>query len=316
MALCYPDREVIPTVLEPGDPSAGDELLYDLPDFETARVAAGWTDHATWAEADLRFFDRYRDAVAGRCPLDDPALTAAAHVLQIDGTITHDRRPLPLTEVAIPDEALVDIVEDWVPDALHLAERITGSEDPPDVPVIAALAFVGINRMGRRALDFWTDDEGGPLARAAHTLDRSPANLYLDGRSMLPVAPRQVPGSGLEGSNFPYPPFDPASAPPGPAVARAYITPGGWRWSCVVRLPAVPDVGTLLRRLTLELWRSRRHERRTTFEDLLRRRPEVLYRAANEGARRALLGHPSASGCPPVPVDLTPLAGAGRAPLS
>ena len=39
--------------------------------------------------------------------------------------------------------------------------------------------------------------------------------------------------------------------------------------------------------MALELWRARLGERRMTFEDLLRQRPEVLYRAAVEGALAA-----------------------------
>jgi hypothetical protein len=65
-------------------------------------------------------------------------------------------------------------------------------------------------------------------------------------------------------------------------VGRPYRVGDGWAWSCVATLPRAPDTDVLLRRLRLELWRERTRERRMTFEDLLRHRPEVLYRAAFE----------------------------------
>ena len=61
----------------------------------------------------------------------------------------------------------------------------------------------------------------------------------------------------------------------GRAVPRA---DGRWMGLAALGLPEPPPARVLARRLKLEMWRLLRHERRATWEDLLRRRSEVLYR--------------------------------------
>ena len=67
-------------------------------------------------------------------------------------------------------------------------------------------------------------------------------------------------------------------APVRAILARVTPTEQGWHANGAIGLPAVPPVGALIQRLELALLRQRRHERRTTWEVLLRRRPEVLFR--------------------------------------
>ena len=45
-------------------------------------------------------------------------------------------------------------------------------------------------------------------------------------------------------------------------------------------LPGRPPTAAIVRRLSLELLRLRREERRSSWEDLLRKRAELLYRLA------------------------------------
>ncbi len=52
--------------------------------------------------------------------------------------------------------------------------------------------------------------------------------------------------------------------------------------ACALPLPGLPPRDVLVRRLALEQNRLRRHDRRTSLEDLLRDRAEVLYRTCCE----------------------------------
>lgn len=278
MALRSPEREVTPTILLPEDVYAGDEDLYDPGDYGNGVRFGGLTDPAVHAADDARFFALYLDVLAGRRSWEDPELLAVASALGLVRAQSHDRRPTRAAEVVVPDEVLADATEDAAPDALYFAERITASEARPTAGVLAALAFVGCAHDGRRPLDFWVEAERDrPLARSALVIERSPPCVYEDGIPVLPLSVRLTP-----------PPDAPA--PRGVYVARAYWTTTGVGWSGVVHLPARPDPAVMCRRLSLELLRVRRHERRSTWEDMLRRRPEVVYRAAAEGARRAASG--------------------------
>lgn len=272
MTMRSPDREVVPQLLCAGDPCAGDEALYDPAPWENARDFAGWTDERAWRALDARFHALYLQVLAGHRPFNDPALRDVAHRLGLDGPRWFDARPPRTAETAIPDEVLADVTEDWVPDLGVMAERLTADDGPPTVGVAAALAYVGCAVDGTRPVDAWADEEAErALVRAARVVDASPPGVWADGRPLLPTLPARVP----------------EAVPPGVFVARAYRVSGGWAWSGRMDLDHAPDPGPLVARLTLELWRLRRHERRATWEDLLRRRPEVVYRAAAEGARRA-----------------------------
>lgn len=274
------DRDVLPSIVCPGDPYAGDEALFEPGDLENARTYAGIQDPDLFAALDARFFALYLDVLAGRRPLGDPELRVVARRLGLDGPRWFDSRRPRVAEAVLPDEVLSDVVEDWVPDCHAFVERLTGDDGPAPVGAFAALAHVGCAVEGTRPLDAWFDEEPvRALARAARVVDRSPPGVWTAGRPLLPTPPARVP----------------PEVPTGAFVGRAYQVGAGWAWSGVVALPAAPAAGPLVARLTLELWRLRRHERRSTWEDLLRRRPEVVYRAAAEGARRALWGPPGAS---------------------
>lgn len=274
MALRSPEREVVPSVLDAADLAAGDEALFDPGDFGNGVRFAGLTDAARHREDEEEFHRLYLDVLAGRRGWGDAALHRCAANLGLLRERTHDRRPPRVAEREVPDRVLADIAEDNSPDLRLFAERMSGDDAFPSVGVLAALAFVGCAHDGRRPLDFWTDTtRERALARSAIVIERSPPCLYADGVPLLPLAARLAP----EGP-----------APAGVYVARAYRVGEAWAWSGRMDLPARPEVDVIVRRLDLELLRIRRHERRSSWEDLLRRRPELVYRACAEGARRTM----------------------------
>lgn len=273
------EADILPTVLNPGDPSAGDEATF-LPGSPAhyAEFVQGALTPAEQRAAEAGFHAAVQAWLAGEGPYAALLPFVTALVLdgrpRWDGKEHHDSRPLLPADVALPDEVLADVVEDEVPDAGVLLERITG--DPyarPTVSAMAALAWVETLGPRRRAVDAWADDERDrPFVQTMNRVDRAPPCLYVDGVPQLPLNPRMVPPGG----------------PPGIYVARAYKVGAEWAFSTRVDLPALPDVRALTRRLRVELWRLRVQERRSTWEDVLRKRSEVLYRAAAEGARRAI----------------------------
>ncbi len=233
------------------------------------------------ARAEARFGDLCDEVLAGLRPWSCPDLRALAQTLKVDAVVRHDRRPpVHAAPRELPDSLLAEITEDFVPDAGVLLEAVHAGWSGADRVVAAGvLAFTPTAVDGRRPLDCWDDEEERDRAGvvAVRVLDAAPPGVFVDGVSLLPRPARWQPTG---------------PAPAGAVVARPWRVDDGdptrpWRWSCVQRLPATPDPRTLWRRMALELWRARLGERRMTFEDLLRQRPEVLYRAAVEGALEA-----------------------------
>lgn len=266
------DHDMIPELLAPGDPTAGDEVLYTRGSVASWRMWGGEGDAAAYQAAERAFHDAAVEVLQGLRPWSDPELARLAAFLRVDAPLHHDRRPSRIAEVPVPDEALADAAEDLVPDLAVYAERVTGDDRPLDVTSAAVLLFLPLFDDGKRPIDWWTGEEPDrPLARSARVVDEAPPCVWVDGRPILPLAERRMP----------------AGVPPGVFVGRAYRLGDGWAWSCLMPLPAAPAPGPLLRRLDLELRRLRLRDRRATWEDLLRSRPELVYRAASEGARRA-----------------------------
>lgn len=233
------------------------------------------------AQVEARFGALCEEVLAGRRPWACPELRALAHALKLDAAVRHDRRPpVHVAPRELPDALLAELTEDFVPDAGVLLGAVSAGWSGVD-PVVAAgvLAFTPTAVDGRRPVDCWDDEEERDRVGvvAVRVLDASPPGVFVDGVSLLPRPPRWQPTG---------------PAPAGVVVARPWKvedndTTRPWRWSCVQRLPAAPDPRVLWRRMVLEVWRARLGERRMSFEDLLRQRPEVLYRAAIEGSLAA-----------------------------
>ena len=267
-----PEREVLPEILAPGDPTSGDEALFEPGDFVNYQRFGGTAlDEPAWRAAELAFHARVLAVLQGETPWKDPELLRLAALLKIDHAPHHDVRPLRVAEVRVPDEVLSDIVEDLVPDYGVVTERVTGDDRPPTVPVVGVLAFVPMTFDGRRPLDWWAEEEDDrALVRAARVVDASPPGLFRDGVPLLSYADRRPRPEG--------------PAPTGIYVGRPYQIASGWAWSTCVELPRVPTLAAVSRRLLLELWQHRRTERRASLEDCFRMRPEVYYRACCEAS--------------------------------
>ncbi len=263
-----------PDLLNPGDPSSQDEALFVPGDAENyTRFGAGTLDAGGQRAAEVELHAEMQRWLAGLRPF--AGLEGLARAAAAVFPFRHDRRRLHDAVVPLPDTVLADIVEDELADATVRVERITG--DPLSRPTTGILAALAWSESGveRRVVDAWFDDERDrALAHAMRCVDRAPPMLYADGRPLLPLAPQMTPPGG----------------PPGVYVARAYRLGEGWAWSSRVDLPATPAIVPLKRRLDVEMWRLRTIERRSTWEDVLRRRGEVLYRASSEGAWRTMSG--------------------------
>lgn len=239
------DYDILPERLCPGDLSSQDEAIPQPGPF----------------------FSVYQDVLQGRRPFRDAA--ALAREMGLDEPFIEDRRHMVAPPMEVPDEVLADVVEDYLPDFYLISERITG--DPftaPTVPVVAALAFVADLARGRRVVDAWGEQESNRrLSNAGKLLAFWPPGLFLDGQPLL--SPR----------------FLPTHAPAGLIVGRPYPVGDRWCWSSV--FPARVSAEALRNRLRLEAWRMRAggHQHPLSIEDIMRLRPEIVYRTALEGNR-------------------------------
>ena len=269
-----------PELLTPADPWAGDERITE-PAADPRPEP--WTP--ALADWDAAFLHQYGAILDGRSPWG--ATAEAASALQIDDPRTHDRRPPKAAPFAVEDVDLAHMVEDRFPDVRPTMERVLGpfadQALPPRIRCAAAVVLgkPPLLRHAVRVFERTLKDRPKPepgLRAAIRAVLAAPAQaLALDGdrlRPLLPMAPRFVPDQGLSLAGL-----------EGARAVLALPIPlegGGWWLAGAVPLSEVPDAGVLTRRLDLELQRLRRHDRRLTWEDLLRDRPEVLYRTACE----------------------------------
>lgn len=288
-----------PEIVAPADPWAGDERLHERGSWEdlSTHGAVAQAEDLTQAQQeawDDAFCHQYAAVLDGRAPWG--ATDRAGQALGLLAPRAHDRRPVRPAPYTLPDEALAHIVEDRLPDVRVLLERALGPfaelHLPPRV-VTAGAAILGkapLLRAGVRCYERLLKDKPKPPAAHRAVLRavlNAPAMLWrLDGPRATPLLPL---------SNH-YRPDDPWLAPtwrlghPLPdllegvpaVVALGIHTPDRFWLAGVVPFPRIPSPQILLRRLTLEHQRLRRHDRRLTWEDLLRNRPEVLYRTACE----------------------------------
>ena len=275
-----------PEELRPADPFSGDEGLPDPATFEQYLkwVSPPRLSEAAFLAADAAFLEAYFDVLSGRRPWG--ATDALAAELAIDAPLRHDRRPVRPAMAPTPDDVICDLAEDWVPSLGLLAPpRVLGPWSMLDLPrrvrvfCGAVMSFAPLfppsirpmSRPGRTKpkLD-------GAIKSALIAVLRAPMMVWTPGPDgslspVLPLARRSRPDGPV------------AAVPPGPAVlGRAVRHPGGWWLACALPLPAVPEPEVLVRRLTLEHQRLRRHDRRMTWEDTLRDRGELVARSVCE----------------------------------
>ncbi len=276
---------------EPADPWDSASTLADSHrswEDHRAWTAAPYPDRETWQAADDRWQALVWEVLRGQRAWADPELLAATTALGLDGPLRHDRRPLPTSGVVPTLDLLCDLVEDWMPDGTEAgADVVLGpwADEDPDRELrklAAAVLLHGRTHLhGRRTLDAWLRDlvkPPPPLKRALRALDRTPPMLWrISGATWtpaLPLAPAACPEGPVEGT-----PVGLTEDPVSHVVARLLRLEDGRSVAIApLGLPAVPPTEVLMRRLVLVLWRHRRTNRRASWEDALRARPEVLYR--------------------------------------
>ncbi len=269
---------------EGADEWAGDEWLYVPGDHDNHLAYQGQLGREEHDRLDRRWFELYTDILRGDRPWDEPELQALTRSLSLLTALRHDRRrPVP-APLQLPDEQLADLVEDFVPDAgLTARDRMLGpfADEVIDLRLVmaaaASMAWLPLlddqgsvslrvrNRKPHMDLDF---------RRSFAAIGQAPPMLWdRAGQPLLPLGERWMP-QGLQ-----LPADAPSlGGPPTVWLGRAVPGPDGWWLACAIGLSEPPPLPQLQRRLELELLRLRRHERRASWEGLLRARVEVLYR--------------------------------------
>jgi len=284
-----------PTPPDPGDGWGGAEVLDDPAPFHNfsrfGGEAAEGVDEATFEALDAAFLARLRAVLRGEAAWDDPELLRLVEALRLDHDIQHDSRPL-VEGSALHWRALTDMTEDHIPDVAPMAaDRILGpwADEAPSraliTTAVTALAFAPLMPSGNSTAGFRYAHRPRPshaerdglraALRAPPMLWAVPEDPSLPWTPLLPLAPQMRPDGPTVGAATPLPHVDVVRA----VVGRLHPDgQGRWHLTAGVGLGAHPPEAPLTRRLTLTLWRARRHERRANWEDLLRRRSEVLYR--------------------------------------
>ena len=269
------------------DPWAGDEVTPEpasYANYLSFGAASGEValDEPEWARLDEAFMALYRGVLDGDRPWSE--LAEPARVLGLSGPAAHDRRPLDKAPERISDAVLADHVEDWVPDVGLLApDRVLGPWSDEPLPA-------WVRRTAGAALCYAKLVSQG--VSPAHRIARGKPKPPRDYRASLRIigeSPPCVFSVQPDGALLPLLPLSRHAVPHGPVlglpdapavVGRAVKGPEGWFLSTGLPLPGLPPRAGLIRRLQLELLRLRRVERRTSWEDVLRRRSELVYRTA------------------------------------
>ena len=287
-----PPEDSWPEAPHPSQEFWGAESLADPVSFHNlqryGQGRAEGMDEGRWAALDAAFMERYLAVIRGDAAWDDAELLELAAALALDHPLHHDRRAA--AEGPALDGALVDVTEDHVPDVVMMAaDRILGpwADEAPDRALlraaVQALAFTPILRSGRSPALYRYGHRPRPPEAARLGLKgamQAPPMLWdareSPWRPLLPIAPQLRPDGPIAGA----PALLPGAGRTDFAAARLHPD-GEGRWSVCAGIGwegSAPPADRVMRRLRLELWRLRRVERRATWEDLLRRRGEVLYR--------------------------------------
>jgi hypothetical protein len=239
-----------------------------------------------YAREDERFLSLYFETLKGTDHSE--ALEESARRLGVWGPIGGDRRSARRAPAPVEDGFLCDVLENEVPDLVPAAlDSVLGpwADFAPSPRLaraaVAALSHSTLAAPGQKAIGRWHRSQTSApnaLRRGIRCLERIPAMLWsVDGavRPLLPLAPGYLPDGPVDLSNV-------VPLAPGPVravVARLLpLEDGRWVGVGAIGLPFAPPVAPLEKRLSLELLRHRRHERRANWDDLLREHPEVLYR--------------------------------------
>lgn len=184
------------------------------------------------------------------------ALETQAQALRLDGPLG----PLgvvPTLPVPVSDEMLADLAEDYNPDLGVMGERLTGDPfEKLSVPLAGAFFFVPTIGGGVRAVELWAEEcRNAPLKEAVRRVDRAGPWLWAGERPLL---------WGEEGPAM---------------VGRRVLDP---KEHLLGAMEVKGKLEPVYRRLRAELWRYRLWKTGAGMAEMLRKRPELLYRSVAE----------------------------------
>lgn len=268
----------------------GDEWLFDPSNWENHRIytADPLPSPAAYENLDREFMTLWFACSRGELQRDDPELLKLSNRLGLPQTPHHDKRPSKVAVEPVPGLRIWEMFENGVPDGTPIAlDRVLGPyADRPltrDLHRVAveAFAFSPTADFGMPAMQRWARDVSRPspkIRAGMRAIAHAPAMLWEvdeDGECapMLPLSPPYLPSGTVYGAVAHLP-----HANGSHLLGRIYPTQdGNWHISGGLSVNA-PPLDTLMDRLELEHLRLSRHERRLTWEDLLRYRAELLYR--------------------------------------
>ena len=279
-----------PTERPEPDCWGGDEWLFDPSSHANhcTYTATPIEDPREYERIDREFMEAWFACARGEISRDDTSLVTMSNLLGLPPTPHHENRAHKTSPAPVDPLRVWEVLENAVPDIVTVAiDRVLGpyADETLDRSLhrvaVEAIAFSPTVDLGLPAIQRWSKDpiRPSPAIRAGlRSIEHSPAMLWSlteEGMAspMLPLAHDYWPKTALLGTAAELPRCH------GDALlGRAYPTePGQWCLSGGLWVSAPPLDG-LLERLELEHLRLSRHERRLTWEDLLRWRGELLYR--------------------------------------
>jgi hypothetical protein len=285
----------------------GDEFIFDPSHYENhcAFTCDPFATRAEYEAADRLFFSEWVACVARGEFQGTDSLHQLAEKLGLPRTPHSDRRPPRVAPIHLDPLVIWEMLENSVPDGVMVAQdRVLGPYADESISrnllriATEAFAFSPTVDAGLPARKRWAQDTARPsvpVRAAMRAIEHSPAMLWqVDEQGLceplLPLSQAYWPTGPVHGHTEELP-----RCQSNALVAR--ITPtqdGTWQITGGLWVLA-PPLGPLLQRLEFEHLRLSRHERRLTWEDLLRWRAELLYRlcAIHTAQMEASLANPS-----------------------
>ena len=268
----------------------GDEFLFDPSDWDNHRIytANPVANKEAYDDLDRAFMDVWFACAHGEREREDPELIELANLLGLPPTPHPDRRPIKVAPEPVDPLRIWEMFENGVPDGTPLAlDRVLGPYADRTLDrrlhriAVEAFAFSPTADFGLPPMKRWAGDVSRPTPKiraGMRAIAHAPAMLWevLDTgecEALLPLSEPYLPTGPVRGVAEQLP-----DARGTELVARLYPdADGNWNISGGLWVHA-PPLDALLERLELEHLRLSRHERRLTWEDLLRYRAELLYR--------------------------------------
>ena len=267
----------------------GEEYLYEASSWENHKTytASPAASREEYDQLDRQFMEHWFEATKGQRDRDDQSLQKLAHALGLPDTPHHDERGSKIAPEILNPLAVWEMLENSVPDIVMVAlDRVLGPYADEPLPrslhrlATEAFAFSPTIDNGLPATQRWAKDTIRPsvtLRACMRAASHAPAMIWdtSDDRftPILPLASGYLPDGPIYGEVLQLPRCDGQTL-----LARVYpVADGSWQLYGAVWVHC-PPIDTLLSRLELEHLRLSRHERRLTWEDLLRDRAELLYR--------------------------------------